>query len=65
MTMNDNYDLWQQHNRRQEAWLERQPTCCRCKEKIQDEDLWDIFGELYCEECAKDAFRANTEDYEA
>lgn len=63
--MMDNYNLWQQHNSRQEAWLERQPTCCQCQKKIQDEDLLDIDGDLYHEDCAVKKFRRKTEDYEA
>ena len=40
-----------------EALLERLPKCDSCGEPIQDEFLWEIGGEVYCEECAKDRLR--------
>ncbi len=63
MPLPDNYDLWCRHEDELEAELERCPVCCECDEHIQDEACWDINGDLYCEECAKDKFRKWTEDY--
>ena len=51
------------HNARQEAWLARQPVCVHCGHHIQEENLVDINGELYHEQCAHDEFRKRTEDY--
>ena len=64
MSISDAYDQWRSHNAKQEAWLERQPTCCHCNKKIQDEDLFDINGDLYHEDCARECFGRKTEDYE-
>lgn len=38
----------------QDAWLNRRPVCCKCKDHIQDEDGYEIDGELYCDDCAHD-----------
>jgi len=59
----DNYGLWEQHNAKAEAWLEKQPICVCCGYHIQDDFLFDINGDLFCEECMKDNFRKCTDDY--
>lgn len=55
-------DFWR-HDREQAKRLERLPVCVGCSEPIQDERLWDINGFLFCDDCAKDRFQADTEDY--
>lgn len=47
----DNYDRWEQHNREQEAKLDKLPRCSECDEPIQDEYCYYINGEYICEEC--------------
>lgn len=64
MRVPDNYDAYRQHEAEQEAWLAKRPICCCCKEPIQDDALYDVNGELYCEECMTETFRKWTEDYE-
>jgi late competence protein required for DNA uptake (superfamily II DNA/RNA helicase) len=64
MSVPDNYDAFRQHQAEQDAWLERRPKCCNCGERIQDDFLFDIGGDLYCENCIKKEFRQSTEDYE-
>lgn len=39
------------------------PQCEFCGEYIQDEYLYDIDGDLYCEECMKERFRKPSEKY--
>ena len=51
------------HDREQAEWLEKLPVCCHCGEPIQSEDLFDIGGDLYCEECGKAEFVHSTENY--
>lgn len=50
-----------------EEKMEQLPVCDHCHEHITEEHLYDIDGEIYCEECAKDIvkekFRKRTEDY--
>jgi hypothetical protein len=51
------------HDAEQQAELDRLPKCSYCNEPIQEEKLFDIEGELYCEEHAFELFRKDTEDY--
>lgn len=44
-----------------EALLERLPKCDSCGEPIQDEYLWEIGGDVYCERCATDTFRKSND----
>lgn len=62
MAMEDNFALWQQHERDMEASLARRPQCECCGQYIQDDYTWEIDGELLCPECAADKFRRATED---
>lgn len=48
---------------RKEAELKKMPKCSHCNEHIQDDYLFDIEGELYCEEHAFELFRKDTADY--
>lgn len=43
--------------------LQRLPVCAECGEPIQDEECYDIDGELVCAECLRDNHRVWTEDY--
>lgn len=59
----DNYSQFLHRERRNEARLKRKPVCCYCGRPIQDENLFDIDGLLYHEECANERYRKYTEDY--
>jgi hypothetical protein len=48
---------------RKETELKKMPKCSYCKEHIQDGYLFDIEGELYCEEHAFELFRKDVADY--
>ena len=63
MVIPDNYSQWERHEAEQEARLAKRPVCSYCDEPIQDDDLWDINGELYHTECAEREFKKQTEDY--
>ena len=56
MNIPDNYDQWEYRDRLLEKQRERLPKCDRCHEEIQ-EYLFDIYGEIYCEDCARKLFR--------
>lgn len=62
MNIPDNYSQWEYRDRLLEMDRERLPKCDRCHDEIQ-EHYFDIYGEIYCEECAHKLFRKNTEDY--
>ena len=51
------------HDAEQEAWLLKFPVCECHGEPIQDDYLFDIDGELYCEAGMKERFRKPTEKY--
>ncbi len=51
------------HEAEQEAWLRKRPVCVYCGHHIQEENLFDINGELYHEQCAQSEFKKYTEDY--
>ena len=54
------FERW---NADQEKELSRLPKCIDCGEPIQDDYLFDINGDLFCEECMKANFKRWTEDY--
>ena len=60
--MEDNYSLWARHDAEQEAKLVRLPKCSHCREPIQDEYLYEINGELFCEACIEE-YRKPTDHY--
>ncbi len=63
MTITDNYDMWADNDSRMERELQRLPECDCCGNPIQDEHLYRIEGQNYCEHCLNEYFRKNTEDY--
>lgn len=60
--MIDNYKLWEYAERERERRLEMLPCCEKCCERIQDEDYYDVDGEILCEACMKRKYRRKTED---
>ena len=60
--MIDNYRVWEYAERERERRLEMLPTCEKCHERIQDEDYYDVDGEILCEACMKRKYRRKTED---
>ena len=63
MRVPDINDELRMYEAEQEASLESLPKCVNCGEPIQDDYLYDIDGDIYCEDCMKDEFRACTENY--
>ena len=60
----DPLDDFDRYDMEIERRLARRPVCSHCGHRIQDEQLWDINGELYCPKCAEQEFCKWTEDYE-
>lgn len=46
----------------QEAKLDKLPKCDICGEPIQEDYLYCIYGDIFCEDCLKEHFRKRTED---
>ena len=42
----------------------KRPHCCKCGKAIWDDYYWDIFDAIYCEECAEDGFKKDSDNYE-
>ena len=62
--MSDNYSVWEYAERERERRLARLPICegYKCGKRIQDEDYYDVDGEILCEACMKRKYRKFTED---
>lgn len=54
---------FERHDRERAAALELLPICGICNEPIQDEYLYDINDEFFCECCMKRYFQKRTEDF--
>ena len=64
MRIPDNYDMYEHREIDLERRLARLPICegYKCGKRIQDEDYYDVDGEILCEECMKRKYRRKTED---
>lgn len=54
------FELWDAEQSKQ---IEKLPKCRICNEPIQDDYLFEIDGELICEDCLKNEYRQETEKY--
>lgn len=54
---------YNRYQEEQDKQLQKLPKCSICREPIQDEHFYEINDEVICEECLKDNFRKNVEDY--
>lgn len=59
----DNYDLWKQHDAKQQEALSMCPVCSCCGEPIQDDYFYMIQLNPVCDKCLNDMFRISMEDY--
>ena len=60
---NDPIADFHRHDAEKEEQLARLPKCDHCKHRIQDEYLYEIEGYLLCEDCMKELYRKDIEDY--
>lgn len=65
MGIPDNYDIWEAHEIEMEKRLARLPICenPKCKKRIQDDEYFEIDGEILCRDCMEDRYMKYTEDY--
>ena len=54
------FDRWDMEQARREARL---PVCDKCKKRINEDDYYDVHGEILCERCMQEKYRRSTEDY--
>ena len=59
----DYTDLHREHEARQQRELDKLPKCCECDQPIQDDECYEINGELVCPQCLEDNHRKRTDDY--
>jgi hypothetical protein len=59
----DNYDLFEMHDREQEARLQELPTCKCCGFAIQQEQAICIDGKWFCEDCEDEAWELIRKEY--
>ena len=63
MSLPDYSDLYDAHEKAKEDKLDKYPVCKHCKDPITDEKLYIIEEDFVCEECLKDYYRFDTDDY--
>lgn len=61
--MEDNYSLWERHQRKLDQEEARRPVCGYCGQPIYDDELYDIEGETYHKRCHDEQYLRQTEDY--
>ena len=47
----------ERHDAEQEDWLKRLPVCYECDNPIQDDECYEINGELICPDCLNNNHR--------
>lgn len=57
---NADFNRWDNDQQKQ---LDRLPKCAECGEPIQEEECYEIEGEIICPQCLKDNHRKWTSDY--
>jgi hypothetical protein len=59
----DPLDDFDRLDRKQAEYEARLPVCDECKQRIYEDNYFDIEGEILCEECMKNRYQRSTEDY--
>jgi hypothetical protein len=59
----DYAEQYDAHEARQERLLKKYPKCCHCRERITDDEFYNIKGDYYHTECCDSEFLVSTEDY--
>lgn len=39
------------------------PICCECGNEIMDDEIYDVDGTIYCEDCIREHFRIDYVEY--
>lgn len=51
------------HDMEQARKEARLPVCEKCRERIHDDEYFDICNEILCRDCMEDKYMKHTEDY--
>ena len=54
---------FEQEDAYQARYLASLPVCSVCGQPIDSDYYFNVYGELFCEECMEKVFRHYTEDY--
>ena len=54
---------FERYDAMQEERLEQLPICDGCGQHIQDDYLFEIDGQILCDECMAQEYRREVEDY--
>ena len=63
MYSNDPIRDHEEREREAQNWLDSLPVCSECNQPIQDEECYEIDGELVCPSCLEENHRKRTEHY--
>lgn len=59
----DPHDDFGELDAKEARYYARLPKCERCKATIEEEDYFDIDGEILCEDCVKEKYQRKCHDY--
>lgn len=57
------WEYWGDYCEEEEKYKRKLPICVKCGNRITDEYLYNIDGDLYCDDCGSDLFKKRTENY--
>ncbi len=60
---NDPCADFERYDAEQERELEKLPVCEYCGETIQDDYLYDVGGDIFCEDCLNEHFRKSVDSF--
>lgn len=63
MNVPDNYDAFVAHQTEQDRKEEELPRCDYCNKRINDDYVYDIDGDIICEDCLRKHYRQPIENY--
>lgn len=64
ITSGDPLRDFDRHDEECEKALQKLPVCDECGEPINEDEYYDVYGEILCWTCLKAKFQKWTEDYE-
>lgn len=63
MSFPDYTELQEAYDKARDDDMDKYPVCQHCHHPITDEKLYIINDDFVCEECLKDYYRHDTDDY--
>lgn len=63
MGVPDNYDMFSSHQAEMDSKEEKLPICDYCGKRINDDYVYDIDGDIVCEDCLRKHHRKPIEDF--